>query len=80
MFSKPKGVIHTTGGYLLCAAITVKYVFDVHPDDKFGCMADSSWITGHTYVTFFLNHPQFLYDIQIYYVQPSRQWSYHQGV
>ena len=40
--------MHTTGGYLLCAAITVKYVFDVHPDDKFACMADIGWITGHT--------------------------------
>jgi acetyl-CoA synthetase len=45
---KPKGVVHTTGGYLLGAALTVKYVFDVHPDDKFACMADIGWITGHT--------------------------------
>jgi acetyl-CoA synthetase len=45
---KPKGVVHTTAGYLLCAALTVKYVFDVHPDDKFACMADIGWITGHT--------------------------------
>lgn len=45
---KPKGVVHTTGGYLLCAALTVKYVFDVHPDDRFACMADIGWITGHT--------------------------------
>jgi acyl-CoA synthetase (AMP-forming)/AMP-acid ligase II len=45
---KPKGVVHTTAGYLLGAAMTVKYVFDVHPDDKFACMADVGWITGHT--------------------------------
>ncbi|KAF9531243.1 hypothetical protein CPB83DRAFT_849625 [Crepidotus variabilis] len=49
---KPKGVVHTTGGYLLCAAMTVKYVFDVHPDDKFACMADVGWITGHTYIVY----------------------------
>jgi acetyl-CoA synthetase len=49
---KPKGVVHTTGGYLLCAALTVKYVFDVHPDDKFACMADIGWITGHTYIIY----------------------------
>ncbi|KAH9947778.1 acetate--CoA ligase [Amylocystis lapponica] len=49
---KPKGVVHTTGGYLLCAALTVKYVFDVHPDDKFACMADVGWITGHTYIVY----------------------------
>lgn len=47
---KPKGVVHTTGGYLLGAALTVKNVFDIHPDDKFACMADVGWITGHTYV------------------------------
>ncbi|KAJ7644948.1 acetate--CoA ligase [Roridomyces roridus] len=49
---KPKGVVHTTGGYLLCAALTVKYVFDVHPGDRFGCMADVGWITGHTYIVY----------------------------
>ncbi|THG94553.1 hypothetical protein EW145_g8117, partial [Phellinidium pouzarii] len=49
---KPKGVVHTTGGYLLGAALTVKYVFDVHPDDKFACMADVGWITGHTYIVY----------------------------
>ncbi|KAF8066861.1 hypothetical protein FPV67DRAFT_1496744 [Lyophyllum atratum] len=49
---KPKGVVHTTGGYLLCAALTVKYVFDVHPDDRFACMADIGWITGHTYIIY----------------------------
>ncbi|KAF8802010.1 acetate--CoA ligase [Phlegmacium glaucopus] len=49
---KPKGVVHTTAGYLLGAAMTVKYVFDVHPDDKFACMADVGWITGHTYIVY----------------------------
>ncbi|KAF8336875.1 acetate--CoA ligase [Cantharellus anzutake] len=49
---KPKGVVHTTGGYLLGAALTVKYVFDVHPEDKFACMADVGWITGHTYIIY----------------------------
>ena len=45
---KPKGLVHTTGGYLLGAALTVKFVFDIHPEDKFACMADVGWITGHT--------------------------------
>lgn len=45
---KPKGVVHSTGGYLLGALLTVKYIFDVHPEDKFACMADIGWITGHT--------------------------------
>lgn len=47
---KPKGVVHTTAGYLLGVALTHKYVFDVHPDDRYACMADVGWITGHSYV------------------------------
>lgn len=39
----PKGILHTTGGYLLGAAATVKYIFDVHQDDIFACMADIGW-------------------------------------
>jgi len=49
---KPKGVVHSTAGYLLGALLTVKYVFDVHPTDKFACMADVGWITGHTYIVY----------------------------
>lgn len=47
----PKGILHTTGGYLLGAALTVKYIFDYHENDIFACMADIGWITGHTYVS-----------------------------
>jgi hypothetical protein len=43
---KPKGVVHTRGGYLLCAALSVKYLFDVHPDDCFACMADVGRLRG----------------------------------
>jgi len=49
---KPKGVIHSTGGYLVGAHITTKLVFDVKPQDVFWCTADVGWITGHTYVTY----------------------------
>jgi len=49
---KPKGVVHTTGGYLLGATLTLKYVFDVHPDDRFACVADVGWVTGHTYIVY----------------------------
>ncbi|KAJ3093271.1 acetyl-CoA synthetase [Phlyctochytrium bullatum] len=49
---KPKGVVHTTAGYLLGVMITSKYVFDLHPGDKFGCMADVGWITGHSYIVY----------------------------
>ena len=49
---KPKGVVHTQAGYLLGATITCKYVFDMHPNDIHGCMADVGWITGHTYIVY----------------------------
>ena len=49
---KPKGIVHSTAGYLVCAAVTTKLVFDVKPDDIYWCTADVGWITGHTYVTY----------------------------
>ncbi|KAJ3253943.1 acetyl-CoA synthetase [Boothiomyces macroporosus] len=49
---KPKGVVHTQAGYLLGATMTCKYVFDMHPNDVHGCMADVGWITGHTYIVY----------------------------
>ncbi|POW07168.1 hypothetical protein PSHT_10065 [Puccinia striiformis] len=49
---KPKGLIHTTAGYLLGAALTLKHVFQVHEGDRFACMADVGWITGHTYIVY----------------------------
>jgi acetyl-CoA synthetase len=48
----PKGVLHTTAGYLLGAAMTLKYIFDVHPGDRIGTAGDVGWITGHTYVVY----------------------------
>ena len=45
----PKGVVHTTAGYLLQAAMTFKYTFDYHDGDIFWCTADVGWITGHSY-------------------------------
>ncbi|HZX28078.1 MAG TPA: acetate--CoA ligase [Telluria sp.] len=48
----PKGVQHASGGYLLWAAQTMKWTFDIKPDDVFWCTADIGWITGHTYVAY----------------------------
>ena len=45
---KPKGLVHTQAGYLLVAALSCKYIFDMRLDDIHGCMADVGWITGHT--------------------------------
>ncbi|WP_284980107.1 acetate--CoA ligase [Arthrobacter sp. fls2-241-R2A-200] len=50
---KPKGILHTTGGYLTQTAFTHKAVFDLHPEtDVYWCTADVGWVTGHSYVTY----------------------------
>ncbi len=49
---KPKGVQHSTGGYLLHAILTMKWSFDLKPDDVYWCTADIGWVTGHTYITY----------------------------
>jgi acetyl-CoA synthetase len=49
---KPKGILHTTGGYLTNAAFTTKLVFDLRDDDIFWCTADIGWVTGHSYVVY----------------------------
>lgn len=49
---KPKGVVHTTAGYLLGACMTCKYVFDLRPEDVYWCTADIGWVTGHTYTVY----------------------------
>ena len=49
---KPKGVVHTTGGYLLQTALTTKYVFDLKDEDTYFCTADIGWVTGHSYVVY----------------------------
>ena len=50
---KPKGIMHTSGGYLTHVTFTHKYVFDLHPDtDVYWCTADVGWITGHSYIVY----------------------------
>ena len=49
---KPKGVQHSSGGYLLWAMLTMKWSFDIKPEDIYWCTADIGWITGHTYVAY----------------------------
>jgi len=49
---KPKGIVHTTGGYLTGVAMTTKYVFDLKEEDVFWCTADVGWITGHSYLVY----------------------------
>ena len=49
---KPKGVVHTTAGYLMHVSLTHKLVFDVHDDDIYWCTADIGWVTGHSYIVY----------------------------
>ena len=49
---KPKGIVHTTGGYSVQTYITTKWVFDLKEDDTYWCTADIGWVTGHSYIVY----------------------------
>ncbi|MBT4218656.1 MAG: acetate--CoA ligase, partial [Rhodospirillaceae bacterium] len=49
---QPKGVLHTTGGYMVYASMTHQYVFDYHDGDIYWCTADVGWVTGHSYIVY----------------------------
>ncbi|MDQ6676619.1 MAG: acetate--CoA ligase [Acidobacteriota bacterium] len=49
---KPKGIVHTTGGYLLQTLATMKWVFDLRDEDTYWCTADIGWVTGHSYIVY----------------------------
>ncbi|GAC1326542.1 MAG: acetate--CoA ligase [Chloroflexota bacterium] len=49
---KPKGIVHTTGGYLLQTYLTTKWIFDLKEDDVYWCTADIGWVTGHSYIVY----------------------------
>lgn len=49
---KPKGILHTTGGYLLGVHTSMQWVFDIKPEDVYWCTADIGWVTGHSYVVY----------------------------
>jgi acetyl-CoA synthetase len=49
---KPKGVVHTTGGYLVGTALTHKWIFDIKDEDVYWCTADIGWVTGHSYIVY----------------------------
>ena len=50
--AKPKGILHTTGGYLVGVAATHRWVFDIHEEDVYWCTADIGWVTGHSYIVY----------------------------
>ncbi|MEX2261991.1 MAG: acetate--CoA ligase [Bryobacteraceae bacterium] len=49
---KPKGIVHTTGGYILQTTMTMKWVFDLKEEDTYWCAADVGWVTGHSYIVY----------------------------
>jgi acetyl-CoA synthetase len=74
---KPKGVVHTTGGYLLHAACSVQWVFDLKEEDTFWCTADIGWVTGHSYVVYGLlanGATSVMYEGAPNHPQPDRLW------
>ncbi|ODV98631.1 hypothetical protein PACTADRAFT_48352 [Pachysolen tannophilus NRRL Y-2460] len=73
----PKGVVHSTGGYLLGAALTTRYVFDVHPEDVLFTAGDVGWITGHTYALYgplVLGTPTVIFEGTPAYPDYGRFW------
>jgi acetyl-CoA synthetase len=50
--AKPKGIMHTTAGYLVGTASTHRFIFDIQPNDVYWCMADIGWVTGHSYIVY----------------------------
>jgi acetyl-CoA synthetase len=75
---KPKGVVHTTAGYLLQVALTTKLVFDLKEDDTYWCTADIGWVTGHSYVVYgplANGATSFMYEGAPNFPEPDRFWS-----
>ena len=75
---KPKGVVHTTAGYLLHAALTSRLVFDLKDTDRYWCTADIGWVTGHSYVVYgplANGGTSVMYEGAPNHPQPDRFWS-----
>jgi acetyl-CoA synthetase len=74
---KPKGVVHTTGGYMVYVYLTTKYVFDLKDEDTYWCTADIGWVTGHSYILYgpLLNGAtSLMYEGAPNYPNPDRFW------
>jgi len=75
--AKPKGIVHTTAGYLLGASWTHKAIFDIKDDDVYWCAADIGWITGHSYIVYgplANGATSILYEGVPTYPEPDRWW------
>ena len=76
--AKPKGIVHTTGGYLTGASATHRLIFDIKPDDVYWCAADIGWVTGHSYIVYgpLTNHTTgILYEGAPDFPDKDRFWS-----
>ncbi len=74
---KPKAILHTHGGYMVGTYTTLKYVFDIHEEDRFWCAADPGWVTGHSYIVYgpLLNGTtSFMYEGAPTFPYPNRWW------
>ncbi len=74
---KPKGIVHTTGGYLTQVYITMKWIFDIKDTDTYWCTADIGWVTGHSYVVYgplANGATTLMYEGAPNYPEPDRFW------
>ncbi len=74
---KPKGVVHTTGGYLLGTMMTARWIFDLKEEDTYWCTADIGWVTGHSYIVYGIlsnGATTVMYEGAPTYPQPDRLW------
>jgi acetyl-CoA synthetase len=74
---KPKGVVHTHGGYQVYTSTTLKWVFDLKDEDRWWCAADPGWITGHSYIVYaplILGATSFMYEGGPTHPYPNRWW------
>jgi acetyl-CoA synthetase len=75
---KPKGVVHTTGGYMVHTYITSKWIFDLKDEDTFWCTADIGWVTGHSYVVYGIlanGATTVMYEGAPNFPEPDRFWN-----
>jgi acetyl-CoA synthetase len=75
---KPKGIVHTTGGYLAQVSATHRMIFDIHDEDVYWCAADIGWVTGHSYIVYgpLANHTtSILYEGAPDWPDKDRLWS-----
>jgi len=74
---KPKGILHTHGGYQVYTSTTLEWVFDIKDEDRWWCAADPGWITGHSYIVYsplIVGATSFMYEGAPTYPYPNRWW------